>query len=251
VRPFSIPLLVGLAITILVAGFGWRRALSGLGWATLAFAVVVAPWIVRNAMVMHAPTFSTNMGDTVCIDRYEHSTGRFRFTDSPRCAPALTPEAERNTENIRFALRFVRHHPEQEFGLIGMRFRFMMERDDDGLVFERLDPFLGQRVRSVLGWVANGYYFTTLPLAIGGLIVLIRRRRPDSVFVLTAIGTLFAIPMVLWGSPRFHFPLVPFIAITAAQPIAWALSRWSSMITAPSPSPGNPDDSGAPGAGNG
>jgi len=225
VRPFSLPLLVGLALAFLAAGHGWRRMLSGVGWAALAFGVIVAPWLVRNAIVMHAPTFSTNMGDTVCIDRYVHSTARFRFVDSPRCAPSATPEAERNSENLRFALRFVRHHPGDELGLIGKRFWYMMERDDDGLV-RQIDGS-GDGRRATLSRLANGYYFVMLPLAMIGVVAMLRRRRPDHIFVLSAIAALFAIPMLLWGNTRFHFPILPFIAMAAAVPVARLLSYLS------------------------
>lgn len=219
IRPFSLPLLAGLAVTFLVGGFGWRRTASGVGWASLALALVVAPWLTRNAVVMHAPVFSTNMGDTVCIDRYVHSTGRFRFVDSPRCAPSSTPEAERSAENLRIALKFVREHPADELGLVGKRFWFMMERDSDGLDFERSQPFFGHRVRTSLNLVANAYFFALLPPALVGLVLLGRKPRPDRILVIAAIVSLLGIPLVLWGNVRFHFPLLPFIAMAAAVPL--------------------------------
>lgn len=217
VRPFSVPLLVGLAVTLLVAGSGWRRALVGGGWAGLAFMVVVAPWLLRNAVVMKAPTFSTNMGDTVCVDRYPHSTGRFRFVGPPYCAPADEPEAQRNTDNLRRALSFVRRHPGDELGLVGKRAWFTMENDSDGLFYERLHPFFGHRLRTVLTRTANGYFFVLLPFAAVGLVAFVRQRRPERIFVLSAIVTLFGFPLVLVGTTRYHVPALPFLAMAAAS----------------------------------
>ncbi len=236
VRPFSVPLLVGLVVTLLVAGSGWRRTLAAAGWAVLAFVVVIAPWILRNAVVMGAPTFSTNMGDTVCIDRYPHSNGRFRFVGPPYCAAADEPEARRNTDNLRKALTFVRQHPGDELTLVGKRGWYMMESDSDGLLYERPHPFFGHRLRTVLTRVANGYFFLMLALSVVGILAFVRERRPEHIFVLSAIVTLLGIPLVLWGSTRFHFPVLPFVAMAAASAptgFGWLLGRSRRSRAAP------------------
>jgi hypothetical protein len=220
VRPFGIPLLVGLAVALWLTGRGWRSTLATLGWVVLALAVVVTPWVARNVVKLHAATISTNMGDTVCIDRYLNSTGRFRFVDEAGgCAPSSLSEAERNTENIRIALQFVRKHPGDELHLIGIRAWYMMENDRDGLQAVEGgsgEAFLGHRVRAVLGGFADTFFFVALALAVLGLPAFVRGRRGDRVLVLSAIATLFGVPLLLWGSTRFHVPLLPFFALAAA-----------------------------------
>jgi 4-amino-4-deoxy-L-arabinose transferase-like glycosyltransferase len=229
VRPFGIPLLAGLAIALWLGGRGWRCVASTLGWVLLAFGLVVTPWVLRNVVRLHAATISTNMGDTLCIDRYVNSTGRFRFVDEAGgCAPASLPEAERNTENIRIALRFVREHPGEELHLIGIRAWYMMENDRDGLqAVERGsgEVFLGHRLRAVLGGIADTFFFVTLGLAVLGLPSFLRERRSDRVVVLSAIVTLVGVPLLLWGSTRFHVPLLPFMAISAATSIVWLVQN--------------------------
>ena len=231
VRPFGLPLLVGLAVALWLGGRGWRSAASTLGWVVLALAVVIGPWIARNVVQLHAATISTNMGDTLCIDRYVSSTGRFRFVDEAGgCAPSSLPEAERNAENIRIAMRFVREHPGEELHLLGIRAWYMMENDRDGLqAVERTSgqTFLGHRLRAVLGGVADTFFFLTLALAVLGLPSFLRERRGDRILVLSAILTLVGVPLLLWGSTRFHVPLLPFMAISAAVTVVFAARRFT------------------------
>lgn len=229
VRPFGVPLVIGLGIALWLSTHNWRAVASTLGWVLLTFTLVVAPWVVRNIVTMHAATISTNMGDTVCIDRYVNSSGRFRFVDEAAgCAPSSLPEGERNTENLRLALRFVREHPGDEVHLIGVRAWYMMENDRDGLQAVEGgsgEPFLGHRVRAVLGGIADTFFFVSLALALAGLRSFLRDRRADRIFVLCAIVTLVGVPMLLWGSTRFHIPLLPFMAISGASAIAAVARR--------------------------
>jgi 4-amino-4-deoxy-L-arabinose transferase-like glycosyltransferase len=220
VRPFSLLFLVGLVVALLVAGSGWRRALTGLGWAGLALVLVLTPWTVRNLVVMDAPiVFSTNMGDTLCLDRSLDSTGKFRFVDHAGCAPAGTPEVERNSENIGKAIGFVFDHPDKEFELILERAWNIMENDHDGLVAVELDkikPFLGHRLRTILTRTADGFFYAMLVLGAIGLPAFFRDRRPARLLVVIAMLSLIVVPIGLWGTPRFHMPVLPFLAVSAA-----------------------------------
>jgi asparagine N-glycosylation enzyme membrane subunit Stt3 len=87
------------------------------------------------------------------------------------------------------------------------------------------EPFLGHRVRAVLGGIADTFFFVSLALALAGLRSFLRDRRADRIFVLCAIVTLVGVPMLLWGSTRFHIPLLPFMAISGASAIAAVARR--------------------------
>lgn len=228
VKPFSVPLLAGLALVLLLMGTGWRRMLAAVGVAGAAFVVVVTPWLVRNEVRMHTLAFSTNMGDTLCIDRYVGSNGRFHFVDKPYCASAREPEAQRNRDNIRIALRFVAHHPGLELRLIGKRFWYMMENDRGGLQPTR--SFMSSGARHALSRIADGYYFAALAVAVLGLPLFVVERRPDRLFTLTAIATVLGVPLTLWGATRFHMPLLPFVAIAAGA----AIARLLALVATPS-----------------
>jgi len=224
VRPFSMLFLVGLVVALLVAGCGWRRIVMALGWVALPLVLVLAPWTIRNLVVMDAPiVFSSNFGDGLCIDRSLDATGQFRWTSHEGCAPPDTPEAERYTENARRGIEFIIEHPEKEVQLIFKRAWYMMEHDHDGLTAAEsgtANPFLGHRLRTILGRTADWFFYATLALAAAGVLAFFRGHRPERLFVGIALLSLLAAPLSLYGNTRFHVPALPFLAIAAAIPLA-------------------------------
>jgi 4-amino-4-deoxy-L-arabinose transferase-like glycosyltransferase len=234
VRPFSLPLLVGLAVAALVAGAGWRRAALAVVWPMLVVVAMAVPWTLRNVDAMGSPVVSsTNMGDTLCIDRNLDARGGFRFADHDGCVDPDTPEVERNNGNTRKAIEFVLEHPGREALQIVRRTRIMYADDHDGLLaVETLGdgPFLGDRVRTVLEQAADWYFAGTLVLAVIGLPALVSRRswgrgendaaRAVRALVLVTVASLVVVPMLLWGNPRFHVPVLPFMALLAAVPLS-------------------------------
>lgn len=223
VRPFSLLFLVGLVGAIVVAGGGWRRALAGAGVALVPVVLLAAPWTIRNLVRMDAVvTYSTNMGDTVCLDRSFDATGR--FTWAPHCfsgyedVPPAEVEQRRNAENTRRALRFIGEHPRREIAQIGKRAVYMVEDDHDALsALENggRDPFLPSWLRTTLTWTADWYFYVVGTLGLVGLPLLLGRR-PDRLFVGAALLSLVAVPLGLYGYNRFHVPWLPFLAGTAA-----------------------------------
>ena len=224
VRPFSLPFLAGLVVAALAAGYGWRRALAAVGWPLLALVVVLTPWTVRNIVVMDAPiVFSTNMGDALCQDRSLDAPGRFSW--APHClegyedVPPEDLEVRRNSENPRRAIEFVLEHPDKELRQIFERAWYMMEHDHDGLIAVEsgdADRFLGHGLRTILGRTADWFFYAVLVLAAVGLPAFFRGHRPARLFVAIAMLSLIAVALGLWGTPRFHVPVLPFMAIAAA-----------------------------------
>jgi hypothetical protein len=229
VRPFVLPFLVGLGVTALVAGLGWRKALTAVAWPALVLVVICTPWTIRNQVAMGAPMpFSSNGGDTFCMDRGPGANGAFRWARGPACAPPDEDEATRNTLSTKLALRYTLEHPDEELALIPKRFVHMMEQDHDGLgavESNKAGAFLGDRLRTNLGRVADVYFFVTGLLALASLGAYFRGRRPDRFFTGIAILTLLAVPLLLWGNIRFHVPLLPFYALGTAVSLQWLRDR--------------------------
>ena len=227
VRPFSIWFLVGLLVAVLATGAGWRRAAVSVAWPALVVVVMAVPWTIRNAVAMDSfvPS-STNMGDTLCLDRNLDAKGGFRFADHDGCVDPGLPEVPRNRGNTRKAIEFVIEHPDREALQIVRRARIIFEHDHDGLeAVETLGggPFLDDDVRRTLTRLADWYFFAVLVLAVAGLPTLVaRRRRPPRLIVLVALLSLLAVPLLLWGNQRFHLPLLPFMAVAAAGALQWA-----------------------------
>lgn len=226
VRPFCMPFLVVLFIGVLLTKAGWKRAVLSTGLAVLPFIALVIPWTIRNydALDSFVP-ISTNLGDTACMDRSMSSRGGFAWAAHEGCAAPDLPEAERSRENLSKAIDFVITHPMKEVELWWLRFGKMVEHGHAGL--GETEGIHGQWLddgeRELVAGVADWTFWITAVLGTLGVLSLIRRGDRATLVprlaILVAFAILLAIPLLLWGNPRFHVPLLPFLAIgTAAVP---------------------------------
>jgi hypothetical protein len=223
-------LLVGLAGALVAIRLGWRRVLVAIA---LPLGVVVAlsvPWTIRNAVQLDAfiPS-STNMGDTLCLDRNLDAKGGFRYADHDGCADPTLPEVPRNSGNTRKAISFVLDHPDRELLQIVRRARYMFRDDHDGIeAVQSLGggPFLSEDVVDVAEPAADWYFYVVVGLAVVGIPAFAARdRRPERLIAASGFAGLLVIPLLLWGNPRFHLPLAPFLVLSAAFAIDRAWQR--------------------------
>jgi len=224
VRPVALPLLGAAAVAWLVARYGWRVTLVRTGIGTLGCAAVLAPWIVRNAVVMGSPILSTNTGDNLCMSRQPGATGGFQLTSY--CNADLVglhrPESEirKNDDGQDKAGTFVREHPGTEIRLWFSRLRYGFGNDADAIrAIESYDEdrFLPDWLRTSLTWLANVWFAVVGGLAAISLWWWLRRRDVGGWLLFASIIGVGVIPVVVFfGDPRFHVPIDPLLAILAA-----------------------------------
>src|SRR5438477_5917901 len=135
VRPFLVlsPLLLGVAVWRAGAGLRSAARLAAISGAVAV--VMVVPWTLRNAFTLHAfVPVSTNLGDTLCLDNSPGAYGGFRNLP-PECSPGkdLRSETTRNSQNLRFAIRWAAHHPIEEAKLLVRRPYYGYRDDHDSL----------------------------------------------------------------------------------------------------------------------
>ena len=227
VRPISLLFLPLLAVAWMAGGFGTRRTLQYAAGVAVVVVVVLTPWAVRNAVVMHAPiVISANIGDNLCIGHHAGASGAFAlpeecFPDVGEYAGLDRPEFEvrRNNDNIRTALTYARKHPVQELGLLFKKAWWLVRSDHDGLwAIESYgdDRFLDANVRNALTRVADGFFFVTVAVGAVGMFGLARPFDARRFFFLLALLGLALVPLVFFGDARFHVPAMPLLVIPAA-----------------------------------
>jgi 4-amino-4-deoxy-L-arabinose transferase-like glycosyltransferase len=231
IRPFSIWFVAALFAGVVVAGFGWGRALRTCAVPVAVVLVMMIPWTVRNAIRLDAfvPT-STNTGDTLCLDRSMDANGEFRWADHEGCADPELPEVERNAANTRMAIEWVVAHPVREAEQIVRRAVLIFTDDTDGVTTVNTlggGPVMSDDTATVLGRIANAVWLIVCLLAVAGLVVLLarHRRRPATPIVLVSLASLVVIPLLLWGNPRFHLPFSPLLAILAGGAVGALIDR--------------------------
>lgn len=245
VRPVTFPVMGLLLLSLIVAGYGWKRSLRNVATAGVCVVAVLVPWMVRNAVVMDALTVSTNTGDNLCMSRRVGGSGGFEFPNE-RCFPERfgqipRPESEvlRDQHGQELAMEFILEHPDEETRLMWRRLVKTFESDADGLdAVESYgsDAWLGDAARDRLSALASGYGLLAGLVALPGLWVLGRRSPSGMLVALTGLGVLIP-PLMFFGDPRFHVPAVPVaaLAVGAVATGAWRDRRAADRPTAPAP----------------
>jgi len=231
VRPVSIPIvLVIFVVALWPARLGVRKAATATAIVGAAALVVILPWTIRNAVVLHtAALVSTNVGDNLCIGNHAGASGAFELP--PACfgafdrLPRPAQELRRNSELTSRALHYALGHPVDELRLVAWRTFFTVEHDHDGLAAAQsygADTFVSARSAGLLSAVADGWYFACVALAVLGFVRSrpgedARRWLPVAMIAAVVLPTL-----VSFGDARFKVPAVPMLAIgVAAALVGW------------------------------
>jgi hypothetical protein len=218
--------------TAWIRGTGARRAIAQGAIALGVALAVITPWTIRNALVMHAPILiSTNMGDDLCYGHSPEATGAFLQTGWCETPPARTRaewEVRHNKWNTKEAWTYATHHPRREVELLGEKAKYTFAYgDSDGLLVVESygsDQFIDKGFRNTLVVIANTWYYTMAALALFGLSAFLRGD-PRRLMVLLSIVALLISPMIFIGGDRYHVPVLPLVALIAAVPVTWLISR--------------------------
>ncbi len=208
----------------------------------LAFALTIAPWVIRNSLLHHKLTgIETSMGYNLYLGYYPQGNGSFVFGPSLDLLPILD-DAERDKIGTQKAIEFIKAQPE----------RFLP------LAINRLGFFFGLEKRVLMYFYGNniiGYIPLPILLTISAILLLpfvlisvsaalglaYLRGKPEHILLcLLLIGYILPHVLIL-SEDRFHLALVPSIAILAAQvwingfaplSVRWYESRKGQLIVA-------------------
>jgi hypothetical protein len=87
----------------------------------------------------------------------------------------------------------------------------------------------------VLEIVANVYFFVAVVLGLLAVPAFLGRHRPWRLFFLLAAAALAVQPLIFFGDPRFHVPVLPFVAVLAAVLLTRTRSRFAARSDRPVP----------------
>ena len=223
VRPTIGLLLFALLATWLVARRPWRELGAGLAIAAGLMVAVVAPWTVRNAVRFHAfIPMSTGIGPALCMSRNPEATGALSIPILERqCQPkrlasqnAAQFDVAVNKYATSHAIKWVEHHPASEVRMWFTRTNRAYHHDTSGLDDYRssMSASSYRLAARVSDWVS----YVVLVLALVGMLIVLRRRRPDGIFLLASAISFAIVPIILFGDPRYRVPAMPFFVVLAA-----------------------------------
>jgi len=212
-----VPLLVVVVACSLPVSWAVRRqqALVGL----VAALAVTVPWVGFNLARFHDPTFvSTNDGLTLaganCDAMYYGRATGFWTLDSCADDPPPGDQSQVASAFRRRGLHYMRTHasrvPLVVLARVGRTWSFFRPGDMVTLnTGEDREEWVTR-----LGLVA---YYPTVLLAIGGAVVLWRRRARDALWVLAVPAIIVTLnTMITYGQTRFRAGAEPSLALLAA-----------------------------------
>ncbi len=206
---------VGLAILWVWFSLKQKR---GAIIVAIAFALTIAPWVVRNSLLHHELTgIETSMGYNLYLGYHPNGNGSFVFGPSLDLLSILD-DAERDRVGTQKAIEFIKAQPE----------RFIP------LAVNRLGYFFGLEKRVLMYFYGNdllGYIPYPLLLAISAVLLLpfifistfaalglsFLRWKPEHILLALLLIGYIAPHVFILSEDRFHLALVPYIAILASQ----------------------------------
>ncbi len=193
----------------------------------VAFALTIAPWIVRNSLLHHKLTgIETSMGYNLYLGYHPQGNGSFVFGPSLDLLTILD-DAQRDRVGTEKAIEFIRAEPG----------RFIP------LAINRLGFFFGLEKRVLMYFYGNDLVgFIPFPFLLTLFLVMLLP------FVVVSLSAALGASLLRWNPPtillgllffayvtphvfilaedRFHLALVPFLAILAA--LFWT-GGWKSL----------------------
>jgi 4-amino-4-deoxy-L-arabinose transferase-like glycosyltransferase len=213
----------------------WRKLRGQLPVVLIAMivaGVVIAPWSVRNTKVFgHFVMLSTSEGVNLWMGNNPDANGYFMFL--PSDAPKLG-EYEQNKVFGGKAKEYIIAKP----GAFLQRFvkkAFLLHAGETTSVTWNTDSIesrFGKSAVFPLKLLTQGFWTATLLFALGGIVILIRRRGVTQALTepIVLIWIYFTVVYsVYFAADRYHFPSHPLISVLAAIAILASFRRVWSM----------------------
>ena len=244
-----VPLVVAV---LLVLAYRDRKALrTAVVFAFIAY-LVVAPWVIRNEVVMKTLALSTNGGYTLWLGDNPRATGGNGLKHGPHPRWAISTAAAEVADNrlrTQRSLHFIVHHFGQWAGLIPAKFHYLFRWVPGGLIRsleqEATDPQAAPRPRPLTPTEAHLVgdvrrldpvfrALNTVWWSLAGIatVAAVVRRRPGAALVAIIVGFWILMHVtVIHGQFRYMLSVQPLLM----APLGWAAvaavaGLWSRLV---------------------
>jgi 4-amino-4-deoxy-L-arabinose transferase-like glycosyltransferase len=250
VRPVSLVLVAALGLWWWIRGRSLSGALLRTVPVCLVAAVVVGLWTVRNYVQFgEVISIATNGGYNFWQTNHRYADGNDTFwpfvpMDEPEYQTmAYGDELTRNREGYRYALAYLRSHPDHIVRMIPTKLFWLYHSDTSGFYEGALYPPM-EGTSAVASWIGNHehlveaftfrYYELLMALALVGAVITAAVSRRAWIWPIIAVPLLLTFfHLFFHAKDRFHIPLVSCIALLAAVTVVEAHRlghRWLARI---------------------
>lgn len=229
--------LLGLPLLWTFRAQGWAYRIKVVGVIAVGTALLIGPWVAYNFSRFDEPTFlSTNDGTAMLASNCDNvfwgpSTG---LTYLDGCIPRQAPPGDQSVVS--------RIYRERAIDYVSLRKKraaivLLARIGRDWGFFRPLDMLSWNEAEGRPSWITGlglYFYYPLLALAIGGIVVLRRRRTTQWPLLVpplvVTLGTILA-----YGQTRFRVPAEPTIVVLAAVSLAALANRWWPERGTPEP----------------
>ena len=198
-----------------------------------AMAVVILPWTARNYVVFgQFVLISTNGGKTLLTGN--NPSARGDYTENDQLARQVPNDVARQVANDRLAtslaLEWIYDNPVAFVTLIPRKVWRLWAPDGESewsyqAGFKNYEEYwVFFRAMRVVNQI---YYVSLIMFSVISFVYFVRQPRPISPYAATGYilaGYFTAISIVFSGQSRFHFPLIPWLAMYSA----WTITQWAA-----------------------
>jgi 4-amino-4-deoxy-L-arabinose transferase-like glycosyltransferase len=214
-RPQVILVVPIAALLALIGVEAARRRVLLLAGMMLTLGAVLAPWVLRNTIVMGAPTLSTVGGATFWGANNERVLndpsvrGSWVQTSDLEGGEYLLAGSEVQKERAAWAYgrQFLVRHWRSVPGLLAMKLWRLVSP------FEHTD-------NAAVWWAFALAWLLTVPWAAAGIRFAFRDREVADAVLLVPLVATVATAIVFYGSVRFRDAVIPLIVVLAARAMA-------------------------------
>jgi 4-amino-4-deoxy-L-arabinose transferase-like glycosyltransferase len=233
VRPTALALFVFFLVFGWLAERRWTGVLRQAFLFGLAAIVVIGPWAWRNTLLFGSPVLiSANFGANLWMGNSAGSNGGYQPLPEDR---AFASEVDRDRHFKALALDYIRAEPARYVRMSLKRFVDTHSRETIGVSWNRsaLDQRLDHRGLHVLKLLTSAYWWLAATAAMVGAWSLLRRDRAIGLLHPLILLPAFtaAVPTLTVSQDRYHFPMIPMVAILAS--VAWAALARNSATAHP------------------
>lgn len=228
IRPTTLPLIVAVPVLDALVSRQWKAALAGGVLALAIAAACFAPWAIRNQAHFGKPVLvSANFGVVLWMGNNPAAGGGYMLL--PKGVP--DNEVARDDMLKQQAIAFIKDNPGRYLVLSMKRFTYSYPAESIAVAWN-VDG-LPDALEFPLKALMAAYWLTVFGLSLAGYVLFVKREPIRLLDPMTAaIGLLGSISVLVIGSDRYHFGLMPFVSIFAAHAlqrlIGWGQARTGS-----------------------